>query len=206
MKKYWKYIILVIGLAAGCIFTNTRLYAQNDRQQQEIAREVLRLHVRADSDSSADQALKLKVKDRIIEELAAYSGEMKDVASSKDLIEKHMDTLLESIQEVLSENHSKDTANIYIGKEWFPQKAYGDVVLPEGSYEAVVVNIGSGEGKNWWCVLFPQLCFIDPACGYVPETSKDVLKDHLSEDTYDSMIDEEVHARFKLAEIFSGIF
>ena len=86
---------------------------------------------------------------------------------------------------------------------YFPTKAYGDIVLPCGDYEAAKVTIGTGRGRNWWCVLYPQLCFIEPAYGIVPEESKELLKHSLNPDDYEALLDKTPRReiRFKLLEL-----
>ena len=205
MKQRWKSIALAACLIIGCAGITLQADAKAVYRQQEIAGQVLRLHVRANSNSERDQEMKLMVKDRIISALLPYRQEMTDINTSKEIIKEHTALLKDAAYEVLAQYNSDYKIDINIGNEYFPVKEYGDVTLPEGNYEAVIVEIGQAQGKNWWCVLFPQLCFIDPAYGYVPEASKAELKAQLSEETYDTMLDKEVQARFKLGEFFSGL-
>lgn len=131
---------------------------------EEIRQSVLRMHVLANSDSKEDQELKLKVRDRLL----AETEELFSSASTKEEAEnaaKENIALLESAakDEICRQGFDYDV-RIEIGKAWFDTRHYGEITLPAGNYEAVNVYIGKAEGKNWWCVMFPQLC-LPTACG-----------------------------------------
>jgi len=122
---------------------------------------LIRLHVLANSDSVADQQLKLKVRDAVIAYLAPYLETVIDKEMARQIVVAHQDELAAVAKEVVAMNGSNYPVAVQFGMFDFPIKAYGSLVLPAGKYEAVRVLIGKAEGKNWWCVLFPPLCFID---------------------------------------------
>ncbi len=127
----------------------------------EINDKVIRLHVMANSDSSDDQQLKYKVRNKIIN---TFNEEFKDIGtkteSSNIIIEKINQIRCETEEIIKEEGYNYDVA-VYYGNYKFPRKIYQEIVLPEGYYDAVRIEIGQAQGSNWWCVMFPPLCFVD---------------------------------------------
>ncbi len=122
---------------------------------------LIRLHVLANSDSQEDQQLKLQVRDAVIQYLAPYLEQASSVEAARQIVSEHQGKLAEVAEGIVAKNGAKYPVNVQIGIFDFPIKSYGNLVLPAGKYEAVRILIGKAEGKNWWCVLFPPLCFID---------------------------------------------
>lgn len=153
-------------------------------EQENIAKELIRFHVRANSDSEADQQLKLQVKNAVVaymERLLEGSG---SVEESGKRIEDNMEEILQEAMQVIHENGYEYDVSGYMVKEYFPLRVYGDVALPPGEYTAFRIDIGEAEGKNWWCVLYPPLCFVDITHGVVPDESKEELKNVVGEEEY----------------------
>lgn len=123
--------------------------------------ELIRLHVLANSDNPEDQQLKLKVRDAIIADLAPQLEHLTEPEAARRVVQDNQNRIVDIAKQVLSENGCNYPVDIQLGLFDFPLKSYGNFVLPAGKYEAVRILIGSAEGKNWWCVLFPPLCFID---------------------------------------------
>lgn len=180
-------------------------YAQNI--STDIASSVFRLHVIANSDSKEDQDLKYKVRDNLLK----YMNKIcKDCTSKEDAIsfvEKNKDIFKQiALDTIRNEGFSYDV-NINIGNFEFPTKNYGDISLPAGLYDALRVEIGEAKGQNWWCVMFPPLCFVDISSGIVPEESKEVLQDSLTEEEFALISDkssDEIQFKFKLLEFFNN--
>ena len=133
---------------------------------------VIRLHIVADSDSKEDQDLKLMVRDAILQELDGVIDEFPDMESAKAHLAEQLPKLEQIANQTLQKAGSDCAAVVTLAKEAFPTREYDSFKLPAGVYEAIRVTIGSGEGKNWWCVVFPQLCvsasgeeFTDAAVG-----------------------------------------
>lgn len=180
----------------------------------DISSSVFRLHVIANSDSEEDQNLKLIVRDKILE----YMNTISTGISSKDdllvLLNENLPILEEIAKQTIIDNGYDYDVSLEIGNFSFPTKNYGDITLPPGFYDALRVNIGSASGKNWWCVMFPPLCFVDVTTGIVPEESKQIIKDNLSEEEYSLISDSSSpnkHFKFKIVEVLqnftiSGIF
>lgn len=139
-------------LSAGeARYTNTQ-QKQND---------FIRFHVVANSDSPFDQSVKLKVRDKMLEYLSPKLEGVSSAGGARDVIISHRTALVDIANQVLADSGADYPADIETGIFEFPVKVYGDMVVPAGRYEAVRVNLGQAEGKNWWCVLFPPLCFVD---------------------------------------------
>lgn len=179
----------------------------------DIADSVFRLHVIANSNSDEDQNLKYIVRDKVIEYLSSISQN----ASSKEEVIKIAKANLDKIQAIASQtirdNCYTYSVNVEVGNFSFPSKIYGDITLPPGYYDALRIKIGKAEGQNWWCVMFPPLCFVDVTSGVVPDESKEIMKENLSKEEFDliSKNSNEVKVKFKIVEVLqnftiSGIF
>ena len=125
---------------------------------KEIRSQVLRLHVIADSDSDYDQNIKLKVRDAVLNEGKEIFDGSVTADEAKEKIEPQKERLILAAKKVLEENGSDDNVTISVTEEFFDTRCYENFTMPAGRYNAVKVIIGSGEGKNWWCVMFPPLC------------------------------------------------
>ena len=129
-----------------------------DREQAALADKVIRLHVLANSDSEADQALKLRVRDRILAEAADLFAPGETVAQARETLTLALPALAEAGAEVVREEGYEYAVSASLEENvWFPTKQYTDFALPQGSYTALRVVIGEGGGRNWWCVVFPPL-------------------------------------------------
>lgn len=196
--------LLVMFFVFGII---SYVYVNTDRELANVADKLVRLHIVANSDSPEDQALKRKVRDEVIKRMSPKFEGLKDVSEVKTVIASNLG-LIESIaNEVVQQESKTYSAKAMLGNFDFPTKVYGNLTLPAGNYQALKVVLGKGEGQNWWCVMFPPLCFIDIAHGVVPEKTMDQLKQSLTEDEYRLLTaartDEEVPVKlkFKIVEI-----
>ena len=132
-----------------------------DQIQQGIAKEILRFHVLANSDSEEDQKLKLEVKDRLVDYMKDILDGAEDVKETKKRITENRETIcLVAEQEIQKQGYTYPVS-VNLEKCYFPMKTYGDCTFPAGTYEALRVCIGKAKGRNWWCVLYPGLCFAD---------------------------------------------
>lgn len=124
-------------------------------------RQLIRFHVLANSDSEQDQQVKLKVRDAVIDYLAPYLENVSDIDHARAIVASRQGEIVNVARQVLKDSSMDYGVSIQTGYFDFPVKSYGNFVLPSGRYEAVRLLLGNAEGKNWWCVLFPPLCFID---------------------------------------------
>ncbi|MBQ9992172.1 MAG: stage II sporulation protein R [Firmicutes bacterium] len=148
---------IILCLLTGCLGFGI-FFSGNPAEAQTPP--ILRLHVVADSDAEFDQAIKLEVRDAVIDMLREELQQAKDMPEAKKIISNMLPQIEAAANKVLAER-ADYWAKAELGKAQFPTKGYGDLVLPAGKYEALRIVLGSGEGKNWWCVLFPSLCFVD---------------------------------------------
>lgn len=203
MKKL-KYIFVLLLLLILFIFVSANSYANTI--SQDLSKNFFRLHILANSDSKEDQALKLKVRDAVITymETLCYDGLTKDDAVS--LTTEHLDDFKTIAQNVLKENGSNYDVNLEIGNFYFPTKEYGNISLPAGFYDGLKIEIGKAQGQNWWCSLFPPLCFVDISSGIIDEKSEEELKENLSNEEFAIITSdsEEIKLKFKLVELLSN--
>lgn len=137
--------------------------------QAEWADQVVRLHVLANSDSEADQALKLQVRDAVLAEMPTLFTKANSQSEALQVVKQHLPQLERLAKRVVTKAGSTYTVKASVGLFDFPDRTYGDVTLPAGPYEALRLEIGEAKGANWWCVLFPPLCFNDWTRGLVRE-------------------------------------
>ena len=173
----------------------------------DISNSVFRLHVIANSDSVEDQNLKYVVRDNVLK----YMNEIaKDVTSKEEvikLITEHKNDFYDiAIQTIRDEGYDYDV-NINIGNFEFPTKTYGDISLPAGYYDALRIEIGTASGKNWWCVMFPPLCFVDVTSGIVDDESKELMQENLTDEEYSiiSSDNTEFKLKFKFIELVQNV-
>ena len=197
-RKIW-LAAAVLGLAVTLFLTgiNTvRLKRENremqerlDREiQQGIAEEVFRLHVIANSDKDMDQELKLQVKNKIVEYLQKILKPDADLEETKEAVLTHLQEIEEEAEKTVEEAGFDYEVRAAVENTYFPDKTYGDCTFPAGEYEALNVRIGEAQGHNWWCVLYPSLCFIDDTYGIVTEEKKEDLKSVLTEEEFEQIL------------------
>ncbi|MBO5213347.1 MAG: stage II sporulation protein R [Clostridia bacterium] len=157
MKKF-----LFLPLAA--ILSLFLLISGISTAKEASAREnIIRLHVRAADDSPEEQALKLKVRDGILKVTGELLSDCNDKQEAKNRIISNLDRLTEAGQEVVTQAESNHAVSVTLGRETFEYREYDGFFLPEGIYDSLIVSIGPGEGKNWWCVVFPAACYVGAA-------------------------------------------
>ncbi len=202
MKRFFVLLLLLTLF----IFVSALSYV--NAVSADIANSVFRLHVIANSDSKEDQALKLKVRD----ELLSYMNTLAKDCSSKEevvsLAKEHQEEFKLIAEQVICNNGFSYPVSIQIGDSDFPTKTYGDISLPAGTYDALRVQIGEAKGQNWWCVMFPPLCFVDVSTGIVPDDSKKEMQESLNDEEYDLISktdNNEIHFKFKLIEFFQNL-
>ncbi len=200
-------ILLFSGISMWLIKTNARAEAETDIQEG-IAQKVLRFHVIANSDSDKDQELKLKVKEALVRELAPQLENLTDLEAVRTAVRDQLDNIEESAEKIVRQNGFSYPVSATLEQCYFPLKIYGGYTFPPGRYEALRVRIGAAEGKNWWCVMFPPLCFVDETYSIIDEKSDKKLLKFLTEDEYDALTSGRVPVklRFKLLDKIKSLF
>ena len=169
-KAGWVFILaatIMLVIAGG------RLYSDSEERQLQkgIASNIIRFHVRAESDSKEDQWLKLQVKEAVLAYISPVLSKSQSVDESRQLLYNESENIRNVAAATLRSLGDESDVNVYFENCYFPMKTYGDMTFPPGEYEAFRVDIGEAQGKNWWCVLYPPLCFVDAVYGEVPEES-----------------------------------
>ncbi len=165
MRKRIFIICLIFSIFSmtGC---SSSIVGQVNEENHELAyedivNEIIRFHVIANSDSEEDQNLKLKVRDNVIEYVSDKLKDCKDLSEARKFIVNNKSTIESIAKDTIIENGYSYEVTSMLSRENFPDKVYGDLVFPQGEYEAYRILIGEAKGQNWWCVMFPPLCFVD---------------------------------------------
>ncbi len=203
MKKKVYIALLLICLLNLNSCTSSNIvedYQSTDELVYEnIVNKIIRFHVIANSNSEEDQNLKLKVRDRVIEFVSNSLSESKSLDESRRFIIDNKNNIEAIAEAVIKENGYDYSVDSSLSKENFPDKVYGDVIFPQGEYEAYRILIGEAKGENWWCVMFPPLCFVDGTKEAVDSTK---IVSSLEEDNEeDNSKNNKIKFRFKLFEI-----
>ena len=217
MKKLLNFIkntklknaILLIFLLFLYVFISAQSYVS--AVSADLSNAVFRLHVIANSDSDEDQNLKLKVRDALLDYMNNICSDCSTKEEAITIATEHQSEFQKIAEQTIADNGFDYSVKININNFYFPTKNYGDISLPAGFYDALRVEIGQASGKNWWCVMFPSLCFIDVSSGIVDDDAKESLENNLETESY-SIISEtdnsEIKFKFKLIEFFAekGLF
>ena len=180
-------VIIAVGVCSVGVFAYNCSRVRSD---------VLRMHVIANSDSDGDQALKLKVRDAVLERGAELFDGTVTADEAKAKIEPQKAELEAAAREVIEREGYDYPVSVNVVNEYFATRCYGSLTMPAGRYTAVKVVIGEGAGHNWWCVMYPALCFTDMTGGVLGPESEDQLHGVLSDDTYNSMKPVKFRFRF----------
>ena len=178
MKIIIPRILLIIFLLI--IFVSISAYSYVSAVSNNISDSVFRLHVIANSNSKEDQNLKLEIRDNLLKYMNSLLLNTSSKEDAINIAENNIEEFYKIAENTISKYGYNYPINISVEKSNFPTKIYGDVTLPAGTYDALKVKIGSASGKNWWCVMFPPLCFVDISSGIVSEDSKKMLEEELS--------------------------
>lgn len=206
-------LLAILSLAIGYIISSVvTVQGREDANiQKEISDKIIRFHVLANSDSEEDQALKLKVKNNIIQYIATQITESSDLDRTREILLENKEQIIQIAEDTIAENGYSYSVTAGLENTYFPTKSYGDITFPPGYYEAFRVQIGEAKGKNWWCVIYPPLCFVDASHGVLPESSKEELQTILDDEEYDAITmdnydDFPIKFQFKYLTFLNGLF
>ncbi len=157
--KWWLTVLVVISIVVVAEATREAEALQQSISEQAIPEQAIRLRVVANSDADIDQRVKMAVRDALFMEMATWSERPVSLEQSRALLNRKLADLKKLVAQTLVALDAHDKFVMKLGLAEFPQKTYGVHVYPAGQYEALVITLGAGAGHNWWCVLFPQLCF-----------------------------------------------
>lgn len=197
---------IFITITAFVFFLIFSAYSYASSISSDLSKSVFRLHVIANSDSDEDQSLKLQVRDKLLDYMNSITANVSSKDDAIKIAQEHQkDFQIIAEQTILDKGYSYPVT-VEIGNSEFPTKHYGDITLPSGYYDALRVKIGDACGHNWWCVMFPPLCFVDVTSGIVPESSKDQLKENMSSEDYSIISNDNslTEFKFKIVELFKN--
>lgn len=194
----WAAMIGLIG-TLGITSFQTAAFAEKTQELQErldkevqegIAGKIFRLHVVANSDKEEDQELKLDVKKTVVDYLSRRLGSGADLEETREYVLENLPEIEWAALKTIEEQGKDYPVSAVVEKTYFPDRTYGDCTFPAGEYEALNIRIGKGEGKNWWCVLYPSLCFIDDTWGIVSREKKEELREALTEEEFRAVLED----------------
>lgn len=199
------FILIFCGISMWLIKANA---IHNADVQKGIADNIIRFHVIANSDSSDDQTLKLKVKDELVESLSPLLNNTASIDEARNILSQNLDFIQQTAEGSIQRNGYNYPVKVTLEDCYFPLKVYGSYTFPPGEYEALRVQIGAAEGKNWWCVMFPPLCFVDETYSVVDDETDKKLKHLLTDEEYDTLIKQKkpIKIKFKLWESLKKLF
>ncbi len=205
MKNLKKYAIIFFLLTIYIIIS---AWSYTSAISTDLSNSIFRLHVIANSDSDEDQNLKYIVRDSLLEYMNTLTKNVSSRDTAMQIAKEHIDDFYTIAKNTIREHGYNYDVNINIGNSFFPTKYYGDIAFPAGYYDALKVEIGNSNGQNWWCVMFPPLCFVDMSTGIVPEKSKENIKNNISDEEYaliSNTSSPSINLKFKLIELFSKV-
>ncbi|WP_286909087.1 stage II sporulation protein R [Clostridium sp. UBA1652] len=210
MKKIFCFLLGIIAIVNLYFFVGAKQVKSDEEIVKDISEKLIRFHVIANSDEETDQQLKIKVKDNIINYIFPKLKDSKSIDESREILRNNNKQILKIAEKTIKENGYNYTVNSTLDRENFPEKNYGNITLPQGEYEAYRVIIGSGQGKNWWCVMFPPLCFVDVTKGQVSDKeTEETMKRVLDDDEYTEISNKndknKIKIKFKIVEIIKDL-
>ena len=218
MKKFLNFIknpkFKMICILAFLLFIYTTICAISYAKSvsEDLENSVFRLHVIANSDSKEDQNLKYIVRDKLLQYMNSYLSNTSTKEDAIKIANEHLDEFKQVAINTIKEQGYSYNVNVKVGNFEFPTKTYGDISLPAGFYDALRVEIGEAKGQNWWCVLFPPLCFVNSSTGVVPDDSKNTLKENINSESYEIISEgnnsndntSDIKIKFKIIEFFNN--
>ncbi|PXV90259.1 stage II sporulation protein R [Lachnotalea glycerini] len=200
MKKIKKVFIIFTILVTGIVIVDQMGFSQanykgtynqteEDELQNSLAQKIIRFHVIADNDSDASQNLKLKVKDKTLDYMKNLLHGDEDLDATRKILEENLLNIENFALEVVKSEGYEYNVSADFETCYFPIKEYGSLIFPAGDYEALRIKLGKAEGRNWWCVMYPNLCFVNGAYAVVSDEVKETLENMLTPDEYHMLLD-----------------
>lgn len=190
-KKASPVLLLVISIIIGLTYTSVTAKPNRDMQsiQDGISKKIIRFHVIANSDSSEDQSLKLKVKEAVVNYTETRLEDSESLSQSEAILLSESENIAAIARNVIAENGYDYEVSVELTDTYFPTKSYGSYTFPPGTYRAFQIKIGEARGQNWWCVLYPPLCFIDISHSVVDDEAETKLKETLTTEEFNAVSD-----------------
>lgn len=200
MKKFF-----ILAVIASVIAVGGKQY-QQQKMTEEIAGKIIRFHVLANSDSEEDQQLKLKVRDAIGTFMQPKLNGVSNIDESRQIVTENLSAIEELAEKIIAEEGYTYAVSARLADIDFPEKTYGPYTFAAGTYEALEVTIGNGEGHNWWCVMYPNLCFFNSTYEVVDEEAEKSLERVLTREEYKSLMEnKDYEVKFAFADLWKDI-
>ena len=184
MKRTCKLSLSFLCFLICFLLSMSGIRARDEALAADIAPKILRFHVLANSDSRTDQAVKMEVRDAVLSYLKEVLPEGLDVKETTRWMRGHTEKIRQVAEQKMADLQMKQTVSVAVTTCYFPDRTYGDVTFPAGNYKTLRIELGDAAGHNWWCVLYPNLCFLDTTNAVLPEKGKQQLKKVLTEEEY----------------------
>lgn len=191
--------LLIKSLCIAFVLTVIYSVIPFQAECEQISTEVFRLHILANSDSEEDQALKLKVRDALLEYTDELFDDAKDRNDAENIAKENIETLQSVVQNTVYKNGCNYTVNAEVVKMYFNTRYYENYTMPAGMYDALRITIGSGKGHNWWCVMYPSICISSAI------DNDEKVEKTFSENQQEIVRGNEYEYKFKVVEIFEKI-
>jgi stage II sporulation protein R len=190
--KYKKAILILSILIIFFIYILQPYLEDGDASIDGFKRDVIRFHIRANSDSKEDQDLKYRIRDEILDKMGESFASIASIEEARIVIGEKISDLEALCKDLIHEEGKDYQVKVSLGQDRFPTRKYGDMVLSQGEYESLLIEIGEAKGQNWWCVMFPPLCFVDITHSFALSA-----EDEVGDDVNDFIIDEARPLRLK---------
>ena len=202
-KKIWKWTGVVLAFAV-IVGIGAYQYKQ-EVLAKELAEKILRFHVLANSDATKDQELKLQVRDAVGVYMQQELAEAESLAESRAIVAQDLDEIVKLAEKIVEENGFAYEVAASLARVDFPEKTYGSYGFPAGEYEALQVVIGEGKGQNWWCVMYPNMCFFNSVYEVVEEEAEESLQQVLTTEEYEAIMEDGAYrVEFKWLSFLKG--
>lgn len=199
MKRMVIFIMISLLVCGGFYISKQNELKNEQEMLESISSKIIRFHVLANSDSKEDQELKLKVRDEVLKFISPKLKDCNDIEESRAVIKKYNKEIINISEKVIRKNGYKYGVKSNLAQENFPVKTYGNITLPQGEYEAYRILIGNAEGQNWWCLMFPPLCFADITKVEVDEQKAEKeMKTVLNDEEYDFINNKSGKSKIKV--------
>ncbi|WP_026563095.1 stage II sporulation protein R [Bacillus sp. J37] len=217
MKKQNQLVLIYIFIlfigAITSVYKEPVTTTASSQEPVVIPDEAIRLRILANSDSDEDQALKRKVRDEVNKEITTWVEKLTSVEAAEELIQSRLPEIEAIVEDVLEQENMQQSYSVEFDHNVnFPTKLYGSYIYPAGEYNAILISLGEAKGANWWCVLFPPLCFLDFSNGEAVQAEETTNDQEKTNEKLTSLVvdeeeeKEEVEVKFFLVEWFEGLF
>ena len=201
--KHKKLILSLVLLIISIAYIIHPFVINKETDVNSFKDQIIRFHIKANSDEKEDQALKLRIRDELLKEMGAKFEKSNSIEETREIVEDNIDNIKYITEAMIKEEGKDFPVDVSLENRNFPTRKYGDITFPSGEYETLQITIGEGKGKNWWCVMFPPLCFVDIDHSNPHNAQRD-LKKVLTEEEIDLLLSNKeppIVLKSKIAEV-----